>query len=282
MNYLKCSLVTGALIALMMGVSGAAMANSDEEQLKRMADPDQWPAPGRDFSLTRHSTLAEINTGNVNKLQMIWLQGTNALRGHEGQPLVIKDVGGKTMLFMVSGCPAMSNCNVVQALDLTDPDNPKPGTARPLVQTPATEMYPALSSDGKWLAYGSNETGQNEIYVMPYQGGSGKWQISVNGGRWALWAPNGKSLYFQSKDNHIMVADIASHGDAITHSQPRQWSPVAVRNAGDNLSYAIHPDGQHILVFPVAEPSPEEKGNAHVTFVFNFADELRRKLSAAK
>ena len=125
MNYLKCSLVTGALIALMMGVSGAAMANSDEEQLKRMADPDQWPAPGRDFQLTRHSTLADINGGNVNKLQMIWLQGTNALRGHEGQPLVIKDVGGKTMLFMVSGCPAMSNCNVVQALDLTDPDNPK-------------------------------------------------------------------------------------------------------------------------------------------------------------
>ena len=61
MNYLKCSVVTGALIALMMGVSGAAMANSDEEQLKRMADPDQWPAPGRDFQLTRHSTLADIN-----------------------------------------------------------------------------------------------------------------------------------------------------------------------------------------------------------------------------
>ena len=61
MNYLKCSLVTGALIALMMGVSGAAMANSDDEQLKRMADPDQWPAPGRDFALTRHSALADIN-----------------------------------------------------------------------------------------------------------------------------------------------------------------------------------------------------------------------------
>ena len=125
MNYLKCSLVTGALIALMVGVSGPALANSDEEQLARMADPDQWPAPGRDFALTRHSTLADINRDNVSKLQMIWLQGTNALRGHEGQPLVIKDVGGKTMLFMVSGCPAMSNCNVVQALDLTDADNPK-------------------------------------------------------------------------------------------------------------------------------------------------------------
>ena len=125
MNYRKFSLVTGGLIALMMGLSGQAIAGSDEEQLARMKDPDQWPAPGRDFSLTRHSDLKDINTSNVNKLNMIWLQGTNALRGHEGQPLVIKDVGGKTMLFMVSGCPSMANCNVVQGLDLTDPDNPK-------------------------------------------------------------------------------------------------------------------------------------------------------------
>ena len=125
MNYLKFSLVTGGLVALMMGISGQAIAGSDEEQLARMKDPDQWPAPGRDFAMTRHSTLADINTKNVGKLQMVWLQGTNALRGHEGQPLVIKDVGGKPMLFMISGCPAMSNCNVVQALDLTDPDNPK-------------------------------------------------------------------------------------------------------------------------------------------------------------
>ena len=80
-----------------------------------MGDPDQWPAPGRDFAMTRHSALKDINTKNLGKLQMIWLQGTNALRGHEGQPLVIKDVGGKTVLFMISGCPAMSNCNVVQA-----------------------------------------------------------------------------------------------------------------------------------------------------------------------
>jgi glucose dehydrogenase len=122
---MKFGVLAGTVIAVMMGLSGQAVAGSDEEQLARMADPDQWPAPGRDFALTRHSSLADINTKNIGKLQMAWLQGTNALRGHEGQPLVIKDVGGKTMLFMVSGCPAMSNCNVVQALDLTDPDNPK-------------------------------------------------------------------------------------------------------------------------------------------------------------
>ncbi|HEX2447832.1 MAG TPA: PQQ-binding-like beta-propeller repeat protein [Methyloceanibacter sp.] len=118
-------LLAGALIAMAMSVCGQANAGTDEEQLARMKDPDQWPAPGRDFALTRHSNLADINTKNIGKLQMIWLQGTNALRGHEGQPLVIKDVAGKTVLFMISGCPSMANCNVVQALDLTDADNPK-------------------------------------------------------------------------------------------------------------------------------------------------------------
>ena len=125
MRYLKYGFMTGTLIAVMMGLSGSAVAGTDEEQLARMKDPDQWPAPGRDFSLTRHSPLSDINTKNVSKLQMVWMQGMSALRGQEGQPLVIKDIGGKPMLFMVSGCPAMSNCNVVQGLDLTDPDNPK-------------------------------------------------------------------------------------------------------------------------------------------------------------
>ena len=56
---------------------------------------------------------------------MVWSQSTGALRGHEGQPLVIDDVGGKPMMFFVSGCPTMAKCNIAQGLDLSDPDNPK-------------------------------------------------------------------------------------------------------------------------------------------------------------
>ena len=63
MRYLKYGFMTGALIAVMMvGLSGSAVAGTDEEQLARMKDADQWPAPGRDFSLTRHSPLSDINT----------------------------------------------------------------------------------------------------------------------------------------------------------------------------------------------------------------------------
>ena len=46
---------------------------------------------------------------------MVWSQSTGALRGHEGQPLVIEDVGGKPMMFFISGCPNMAQCNIVQA-----------------------------------------------------------------------------------------------------------------------------------------------------------------------
>ena len=171
---------------------------------------------------------------------------------------------------------------VVLPLDLTDPEHPKAGKPKPLVQTPAVESFPALSGDGKWLAYASNESGRNEIYVQPFPAGSGRWQISASGGNHPLWAPNGRTLYFQSVDNHIMAADITPQSGAIEHGQPKQWSHVAIRNAGDNLSYAIHPDGKRFLVFPAPEPSPETKGNAHVTFLLNFTDELRRKLGPAK
>ena len=63
---MKFGVLAGTLIAVMMGLSGQAIAGTDEEQLARMKDPDQWPAPGRDFALTRHSTLSDINTKNVN------------------------------------------------------------------------------------------------------------------------------------------------------------------------------------------------------------------------
>jgi lanthanide-dependent methanol dehydrogenase len=129
MKYNRFGLIAGALAAFVTIVNMPPPVLAEEsasaEIDQRAKDPNQWPAPGRDNQLTRHSELKDINTENVNKLEMIWAQSTGALRGAEGQPTMISDVGGKPMLFMVSGCPAMSNCNVVQALDLTDPDNPK-------------------------------------------------------------------------------------------------------------------------------------------------------------
>ena len=120
-------LAVGLAVAFLMAPAPvmAADKSASAEIDKRAQDPNQWPAPGRDNQLTRYSPLKDINTGNVKKLEMIWSQSMNSLRGQEGQPIVISDVGGKPMMYFVSGCPSMALCNWVQALDLSDPDNPK-------------------------------------------------------------------------------------------------------------------------------------------------------------
>ena len=85
-----------AAVAL-LGTYGAAMAATDTEQLARIKDPNQWAAPGGNLMLQRYSALKGINADTVKDLQFAWSQSTGALRGHEGQPLVINDVGGKPM-----------------------------------------------------------------------------------------------------------------------------------------------------------------------------------------
>jgi lanthanide-dependent methanol dehydrogenase len=113
-----------ASAAMLMAIGGicgrtvAALAGSDSEIAVASKNPDLWPGMGQNLALNRHSDLGQINTDNVGKLQLMWSQSTGALRGHEGQPIVI-DIGGKPMMFFVSAWP-----NIVQALDLSDPDNP--------------------------------------------------------------------------------------------------------------------------------------------------------------
>jgi len=106
-------------VAALVTTCGAAMAATDAEQFQRFKDPNQWGAPAGDLNQTRYSSLKEINAGNVKGLNMIWAQSSGTLRGHEGQPLVIQDVAGKPMMFIASGWP-----NIIQALDLSDPDHP--------------------------------------------------------------------------------------------------------------------------------------------------------------
>ena len=99
---------------------GVAMASSDTEQFPRFKDPNQWGAPAGNLNQNRYSALKDINTDNVKDLQMVWAQSSGTLRGHEGQPLVIEDVGGKPMMFIESGWPNIRASDWISS----DPDHP--------------------------------------------------------------------------------------------------------------------------------------------------------------
>jgi serine/threonine-protein kinase len=173
------------------------------------------------------------------------------------------------------------------SLDTSDPENPKPGKPVPFLQTPASELAPVFSPDGRYVAYTSNDSGRSELYVRPTPGpdgkpGPGKWQVSTGGARTPQWSPNGRELFYLGLDNRIMVTDYAATGGSFSSAKPRVWSDRQIRPVGGFLSYALAPDGKRFAVFPMPEASAEEKGAAHVTFLLNFFDELRRKVPVGK
>ena len=79
-----------------------------------------------------------------------------------------------------------------------------------------------------------------------------------------------------------MVTDYTATGDSFSSTKVRVWSDRQVRIVGSYLGYALAPDGKRFAVFPLPEPPAEDKGAAHVTFLLNFFDEVRRKVPSVK
>ena len=78
----------------------------------------------------------------------------------------------------------------------------------PFLQTEASERLARFSPDGQWIAYISDESGTNEIYVQTFPGSGGKWQVSPNGGYSLTWTRNGKELFYVSSDKKLMAVDV--------------------------------------------------------------------------
>jgi Tol biopolymer transport system component len=68
---------------------------------------------------------------------------------------------------------------------------------------------PALSPDGKWLAYRSAESGLPQVYIAPFPTGNGKWQVSTNGGVFPRWRRDGRELFYLSLDSKLMTTEVA-------------------------------------------------------------------------
>ncbi|HLF98495.1 MAG TPA: protein kinase [Methylococcaceae bacterium] len=154
----------------------------------------------------------------------------------------------------------------------------KPGEPKPFVNSAFNELEPAFSPDGRWLAYQSIESGSIEVYVRPFPGPGGKWQISTGGGSHPKWSRNGKELFYRTADSKIMVATYTASGDSFRADKPQLWSPGQFTNLGGGVgNFDLHPDGKRFAVLKA--PGTEVTAAVNkVSFIFNFFDELRAKL----
>jgi Tol biopolymer transport system component len=157
----------------------------------------------------------------------------------------------------------------------------KPGELRPFVNSTFNEAAPGFSPDGHWLAYMSNESGNFEVYVRPFPGPGGKWQVSTGGGVFPKWSRNGKELFYRTQDSKIMMVTYTASGDSFRADKPQLWSPGQFTDVGPGIfNFDLHPDGKR---FAVLKAGSEQAPAANkVSFIFNFFDELRRKLPPRK
>jgi eukaryotic-like serine/threonine-protein kinase len=158
------------------------------------------------------------------------------------------------------------------------------GKPERFLQTPADERNPVFSSDGRWIAYASNESGTYQVYVRAFPDKGGKWQISNEGGAYPVWSSNGHELFFRGNDNRIMVATYTAKTDSFVPDKPRVWSEKQLADFGiiGTVNYDIAPDGKRILAMMPAEAPKAQQAQNHVTFLMNFADELMRKVPVRK
>jgi serine/threonine-protein kinase len=163
-------------------------------------------------------------------------------------------------------------------IDITDPEHPKPGKAEPFLTDPTiVEVDPMFSPDGKFIAYSSNESGDEAVFVRPFPGPGGKWKVSTKGGKFPVWSAATHELFFLGSDDRIWTASYTTQGDSFSAGVPRVWSSTQVRRNSVQQNFDISPDGKRVVMFP--RPVAEESGgNLHATFLLNFFDEVRRRV----
>jgi Tol biopolymer transport system component len=121
---------------------------------------------------------------------------------------------------------------------------------KPLTQTPGfVEIDARVSRDGRWIAFASNESGHNEIYVQPFPSGQKK-LASEGGGSLPVWTRDGKELFYVAIDDRLMAVSVSVRGGVLEFGVPQPL--FELRAAGTNLfadrQYDVAPDGERFLV----------------------------------
>ena len=156
----------------------------------------------------------------------------------------------------------------------------------PLLETEAREFGPALSADGQWIAYVSDDTGRLEVYVQRFPGLGERQQISTDGGMDPMWSPDGRALFYlgtrgSGPPNEMVVVAI-DPGPPLSVGNPEALFGHAPYRRGQSAGrhYDMAPDGQQFLMLS-DQGTPLETGVAltpQINVVLNWHQELLERV----
>jgi serine/threonine-protein kinase len=159
---------------------------------------------------------------------------------------------------------------------------PNSSSAEPLVRTPAIEYNPTLSPDGRYLAYQSNESGPNEIYVRPYpQVNNGRWQVSTSGGTRPVWARSGQEIFYLDLSNTLTAVPVQTSGSTFTFEKPaRVFDTIYAVPLDNSRPYDVAPDGQRFLMIKENSAGGLSATRQGIVVILNWFEELKAKVSS--
>jgi serine/threonine-protein kinase len=147
---------------------------------------------------------------------------------------------------------------------------------REILATPAQEHHAMFSPDGCWLAYASNASGRQEIYVRPYPIVQGtERRVSEGGGAGPVWAPDGSALYYRGATS-LMVASTPLAPGFVPGRSRALFSTERFRFSGNTSAFDIHPDGKRFVMVTMGDQPPRLPDQINV--VLNWFDDLKRRV----
>jgi serine/threonine-protein kinase len=123
-----------------------------------------------------------------------------------------------------------------------------------------------MSPDGRWLAYTSESTGRNEIWVRPFPGPGPAVRISSNGGVEPVWARNGKELFYIEGGN--MIAVTVEAGAAFDFQPPARLFESSYGLSQQPPSYDVTPDGRFVMI------KPDDAGEKPISVILDWQERL--------
>jgi Tol biopolymer transport system component len=220
-----------------------------------------------------------------------WIRGDGSSQPErlfgERTPIQVSSISpdGRTLVFVRTGKDRGFEIWTLP-LDLNDPDHPKSGKPEPFAPESSSQVDPAFSPDGRWIAYvsttGAGLGGQISVRPFPSAPSAGRWQVSASLGKFPVWSRNRRELFYVNSDNRIMVVRYTANDHSFVPEKPRQWSPAPIFRPTNNALWNldIAPDGQRFVVLVPPESRSEPPATVHATILLNFFDELRRRLPA--
>jgi serine/threonine protein kinase/dipeptidyl aminopeptidase/acylaminoacyl peptidase len=155
-----------------------------------------------------------------------------------------------------------------------------------LLKEKHNEAQPRISPDGRWMAYMSDESGRNQVYVRPFpEVDGGRWQVSTSGGDSPLWSPDGRELLFRNGDA-VMSAPIETD-PAFSPGMPKRLFQGTYANSElwydswDWAAWDISPDGRRFLMMKETGLAASGRVRSRkITVVLNWFEELKRRMPA--